>query len=126
MVKQSKRMPPAIIVEDEESLAALKAITDYAPPSPAYSVAAIEQAYEDLQEARTAEVQADAAAKAASDNVVGKQAHFHDLVLGAKDQVTAQFGRDSNQAQSVGRKKPSEYKPRVRGTKRGSGENPVS
>ena len=35
-------------------------------------------------------------------------------VLGVKDQVTAQFGRDSNEVQALGRKKPSEYKPRAR------------
>src|ERR1043165_2612312 len=126
MSKQSRRMSPVQVAEDEEAFAALKAIENYAPANQSYKLAAVEQAYEDLQEARTAEVQADAAAKAASDKVVGKQALFHDLVLGAKDQVTAQFGRNSNQAQSIGRKKPSEYKPHVRGPKKGSGENPAS
>ena|SRR5689334_10114615 len=123
MANQSRRMSPAQIAEDEEAFAALKAIVGYAPSNPAYALAAIEQAYQELQAARTVEVQADAAAKAASDNLVEKQAAFHNLILGSKDQVTAQFGRNSNQSQSVGRKKPSEYKSPQRKSKKGSGEN---
>ena len=123
MANQSRRFAPAQIAEDEEAFAALKAIAGYAPSNPAYSIAAIEQSYQDLQAARTTEVQADAAAKAASDNVVEKQSIFHNLILGAKDQVTAQFGRNSNQAQSIGRKKPSERKAPQRKSKKGDGEN---
>lgn len=110
MVKKSRRLGPSQIAEDEDALAALKAITNYAPSSTEYSLAAIEQAYKELQTARTAEVQADTAAKAASDHVVAKQANFHNLIIGARDQVTAQFGRNSDQSQAVGRKKPSDYK----------------
>ncbi len=123
MARQSHRISRSIIAEDEEAFAALKAIANYAPSNSAYSLAAIEQAYQELQAARTAEVQADAAAKAASDKVVEKQANFHDLIIGSKDQVTAQFGRNSDEAQSVGRKKPSEYKAPQRKSKKGSGEN---
>jgi hypothetical protein len=39
-------------------------------------------------------------------------------VLGTKDQVTAQFGRNSNQVQSVGRKKASERKAPQRSSKK--------
>jgi len=123
MAKQSRRMAPSQIAEDEETFAALKAIAGYAPANSTYTVAAVEQAYEELQAARTAEVQADAAAKAASDNVVEKQGHFHSLIIGVRDQVTAQFGRDSDQAQSVGRKKPSEYKTPQRRSKKDTGED---
>lgn len=123
MAKQSKRIAPSVLAEDDETFAALKAIADYKPANPAYTVAAIEQAYQELQSAKTTEVQTDAAAKAASDEVVETGGSYHDLIVGARDQVTAQFGRNSNQAQSIGRKKPSEYKPRTRGSKKGSGGN---
>jgi hypothetical protein len=63
------------------------------------------------------EAQTAAAAAAARDNAAGKEWNFHNLMLGVKDQVTAQFGRSSNQVQSLGRKKESEYKPRTRKTK---------
>ncbi|MDQ1590721.1 MAG: hypothetical protein QOG71_1348 [Pyrinomonadaceae bacterium] len=32
------------------------------------------------------------------------------MVLGSRDQVVAQFGKDSNEVQAVGLKKASEYK----------------
>lgn len=121
MAKQSRRIPPSKIVEDEEAFAALKAVANYAPANSAYTVAAIEQAYRELQEARTAEVQADAAAKTASDRVVEKQANFHGLVIGARDQVMAQFGRNSDQVQAVGRKKESDYKTPQRKSKKSTG-----
>jgi hypothetical protein len=38
-------------------------------------------------------------------------------MLGAKDQVVAQFGRDSNEVQSLGLKKASEYRTRARAAK---------
>jgi alkanesulfonate monooxygenase SsuD/methylene tetrahydromethanopterin reductase-like flavin-dependent oxidoreductase (luciferase family) len=123
MARQSHRMSPSIIAEDEEAFAALKAIANYAPSNTAFTLAAIEHAYQELQGARTGEVQADAAAKAASDKVVEKQSNFHDLIIGSKDQVTAQFGRNSDEAQSVGRKKPSERKAPRHKSKKGSGEN---
>lgn len=123
MSKQSRRMSPSQIAEDEDTFAALKAINSYNPANSAYTVAAIEQAYQELQAARTTEVQADAAAKAASDNVVEKQVNFHNLIIGVKDQVTAQFGRNSDQAQSVGRKKTSEYKTPHRRSNKGPGQN---
>jgi hypothetical protein len=123
MSNQSRRLAPAQIAEDEEAFAALKAIANYAPANPAYSLAAIEQAYQEMLAARTAEVQADAAAKAASNNFVERQAHFHNLILSSKDQVTAQFGRNSDQVQSIGRKKPSERKTPQRKSKKGSGES---
>jgi hypothetical protein len=122
MTKQSRRIPPSQITEDGKDFAALKAISNYAPANSDYTVAAIEQAYQELQSARTAEVQADVAAKAARDKVVEKQANFHGLIIGARDQVMAQFGRNSDQAQSVGRKKPSEYKTPQRRSKKGAGE----
>src|ERR1041385_643408 len=121
MARQSRRMAPSLIAEDEEAFAALKAITNYAPANSVYALAAIEQAFQEMEAARTSEVQADAVAKAASDKVVEKQMNFHNLIIGARDQVTAQFGRNSDQAQSVGRKKPSEYKTPQRRSNKVSG-----
>jgi hypothetical protein len=102
---------------------ALKAITNYAPANPAYALAAIEQAHKEYRDSQAAEVQGEAAYQAARDNAAAKESAFHNLILGTKDQVTAQFGRDSNEVQSIGRKKSSEYKARTRSSKKGSGEN---
>jgi hypothetical protein len=48
---------------------------------------------------------------------VARERGFHGLILGAKDQIIAQFGRDSNEAQAVGLKKKSERKPPARKAK---------
>jgi len=56
------------------------------------------------------EIQKQAAAEAARDTATTNEWEFHELVLSAKDQVIAQYGRDSNEAQAVGLKKKSERK----------------
>ena len=121
MANATKRLRPAQLSEDEDVLAALKAITNYAPANSAYALAAIEQAFKEYRDAQAVEVQTEAAYKGARDNAAAKESAFHGLIQGVKDQVTAQFGRNSNEVQSIGRKKSSEYKARTRGSKKGEG-----
>lgn len=123
MANETRRIKPDLLAADEANFAALKAITNYAPANPAYAVAEIEKARAEMAAAQEREAQADAEQKAARDDATQKEWNYHNLILGSKDQVTAQFGRNSNQAQSVGRKKPSEYKARARGSKKGAGES---
>ena len=111
---ESRRLTPAVVVSDKESFAALQAISGYAPANPAFAMAIINTAQNELNAAQQAEAQAAAAAATARDNAVAKEWAFHNLVLGAKDQVVAQFGRDSNEVQAVGLKKASEFKQRQR------------
>jgi hypothetical protein len=96
----------------------LQAITAYAPVNPAYSMTAVTAASTALAAAQQAETQAAAAAAAARDNAAAREWEFHNLMLGVKDQVIAQFGKDSNEVQSIGLKKTSEYsRPKSRGKK---------
>jgi hypothetical protein len=46
------------------------------------------------------------------DTSVNKEWAFHSLVVGAKEQVIAQYGKDSTQVQELGLKRKSEYKTR--------------
>lgn len=55
-----------------------------------------------------AEAKAAAGLAAARDNAVAKEWELYNRVIGMKDQVVAIFGRDSNETQAVGRRKPSE------------------
>lgn len=114
---QSKRLSAAILEADKTSLAALQAVANYTPANPTYSLAAIAKARDELAAAQTAEAQTAAAAAAARDDAVAKEWEFHNLMLGAKDQVIAQFGRDSSEVQSIGLKRASEYRPRARRAK---------
>ena len=113
---ESRRLSPGVVETDKASFAALQAIAGYAPANPTYALAAITSAKTELEAAQQAEAQALAAAASARDNATAKEWAFHNLVRGAKDQVVAQFGRDSNEVQAVGLKKASEYKPRKRKT----------
>lgn len=111
---ETKRLNPSVIEEDKDSFAGLKTITNYAPANQAYTVAAIETAQTDMLDAQERLAQAEAAAATARDIATAAEWKFHNLMLGGKDQVTAQFGRNSNEVQAVKRKKTSEYKPRTR------------
>lgn len=117
MADESKRLRPAQIAEDESGFAALQAITGYAPANQEYALAAVTAAHAALQSAQAAETQAEAALAAARDTAVAREWEFHNLMLGVKDQVTAQFGRDSNQVQALGLKKASERRAPQRRTK---------
>ena len=111
MANTSNRLRPNQVTDDESAFAALQAMAGYAPANQAYTLAAITAAHGALQSAWTAESQAEAALASARDNAVTAEREFHNLMLGAKDQVTAQFGRDSNEVQALGLKKASERKP---------------
>ena len=108
MANQSRRLTPAVMDADESGFAALQAMALYEPANQAYSLPAINSAHGLMQSARTEEAQAAAALAAARDNAVAREWAFHNLMLGVKDQVLAQFGRDSNEVQALGLKKASE------------------
>jgi len=110
MANETKRLRPAQIAEDESGFAALQAMALYEPANHAYSLPAVAAAHGLLQSARTEEAQAEAALATARDNAVAREWAFHNLMLAVKDQVTAQFGRDSNEVQAIGLKKVSERK----------------
>lgn len=107
---ETKRLRPAQVQTNKDSFAALKNIADYAPANPAYTIAKIQTSETGLNNKAQLESQINAAAAAARDDSVASEWEHHNLMLGARDQVVAQYGRDSNEAQAVGLKKKSEYK----------------
>jgi hypothetical protein len=111
---ESKRIKPSLLQTDKDCFAALETVAGYAPVNARYALAALRTTRDDLNIAQQVEAQAVAAATAARQTAVAREWEFHNLVLGAKDQVVAQFGRDSNEAEAVGLKKKSEYKTRTR------------
>ena len=122
MANETKRLRPAQVAEDESGFAALQAMALYEPANQAYSLQAINSAHGLMMSARTEEARAQAALDTARDNTVAREWAFHNLLLGAKDQVRAQFGRDSNEVQALNLKKTSERKaPQRRTTEGGTG-----
>ena len=106
--KQTVRLKPKQLQDDQEVLAALADITDYKPANAAFTLDKVQSAGAAMQKKQDDETRKQAAASAARDASVAAEWDFHNLVLGAKDQVIAQYGRDSNEAQGVGLKKKSE------------------
>lgn len=118
MPNQTRRLTPAQIQADRDAFAALQAVTGYAPANPAYAMTAVTGAQASLASAQRAEAQAVAAAAAARDDAVAQEWEFHNLMLGVKEQIIAQFGSNSNEVQAVGLKKKSEYRRPQRSAKK--------
>jgi hypothetical protein len=111
---QSKRLTPAELASDKEAFDALKGVAGYAPSSaqPQLTVANVTTLLGTMTTNQATETQTEAAYKTARDKAVAAEWAFHNAILGCKDQVRAQFGKDSNELQAMGLKKTSEYKKR--------------
>jgi hypothetical protein len=107
---ETVRVRPAQLQEDRDSFAALKGITGYAPANADFAVGKVQAAQDDLVAKRESETKKEGEWDAARDDAVAAEWAFHNAVLGAKAQVKAQFGEDSNEMQALGLKKKSEYK----------------
>jgi hypothetical protein len=119
-------MNPAVLRADRDSYAALQAVAGYNPTNTEYSLAALRAAQIALDGAQLIEAQAVAALATARDAANAREWEFHNLVIGARDQVMAQFGRDSVEMQAVGRKRVSEFRSRTRRTPAPEGETPTA
>ena len=109
---ESKRLPRPTLAEDEAAFNALQKIAGYAPANPSYAIAVITQAFDAMRNLQAAEDQAAAALATARDAAASQEWAVHNLMLGAKDSVRAQFGKDSTQVQELGLKRASDYKSR--------------
>jgi len=107
---ETVRLKSELIVDDTTAYQAWQAIPGYKPNNPDYGTDVVKSNRADLEAAQLAEAQAKAAFDAARDNAVKAEWGFHNLILGVKDQVASQFGRDSNEYQALGLKKKSERK----------------
>lgn len=107
---KTKRLRPLILQEDLDAYAALLAISGYNPSNETYKIAAVTASKTANDNKQIVEVQKNAEADAARDDAMVSEWDFHEMILGVKEQVRAQFGADSNEYASLGLKKKSEYK----------------
>ena len=119
---QLKGVPASVLRADEDAYFGLKTITGYKPPNDAYSLEAVTSAYEAYRTHREAEAIAAKALAAARDALSITESSFHDAITGAKTQVRAIYGEDSDELAALGLKKKSEKKTGGRGGKKGAGE----
>lgn len=107
---QSRRIISAILSDDREAFDALQGITNYAPVNQAYKTENIKAVRDHMDDLLREAIQAQAAADAKRDAANAGEWDFHNAMLGAKVQVEAQFGPDSDEFASLGMKKKSNYK----------------
>jgi hypothetical protein len=108
---QTRRINPKTLAKDLDALAVIKTLTPaYAPSNSAYTVALMDTSKTGMTTAQGTEAVKKGDWEAARDSANSAEWAFHNLVLGAKDQVIAQYGEDSDQVQAIGLKKKSEYK----------------
>src|SRR5438045_1885840 len=107
---QTKRLSSKDLGSDTSTNDALKTVVGYAPANAQYTVVNVKALYDAMVASQAVETQTEKALNTARDKAVAAEWSFHNAILGAKDQVKAQFGKDSNELQSLGLKKVSEYK----------------
>jgi hypothetical protein len=112
--KRTRRMTFGVLSADRKAFAALQGIKDYAPANQSYQIEAIKDVRDRMDVLQREAIQAEAVAAAKRDEATAGEWEFHNAMLGAKMQVTAQFGDDSNELAALGLKKKSEYKTRTR------------
>jgi hypothetical protein len=114
---ENRRIRPQALEADEVAFNALQKINGYVPSNPAYALATISQVFDEMRAAQVVENQLTAALATARDIANSKEWAVHNMMLGVKDQVTAQYGKDSLQLQELGLKRKSEYKSKKPGSK---------
>lgn len=107
---ESKRLKPKLQAADLKCCNCVLGLTGYAPAQSKYSKAGINDTIKEVEAARTAETRINAAAKRARQRAVRAEWDLHNLTLGVKLQVMAQFGEDSDEVMVTGLKKKSQYK----------------
>ena len=108
--KNTRRLSPIRRQKDKGSLAAIEKIANYAPFNQNADLAHLQKHFEDMESAQKVETQQQQLLNGLRDTAVKKEWAFHDAVLEAKNAVIGQFGDSSDEVQSIGLKKKSEYK----------------
>lgn len=106
----SRRLRPALLSKDIDSLHGLRTVSKYFTNRPEATPEALQIAYEQMIDRQQAETEQLAIAKAATDAARLAEWEFHNAILAMKEAVRGQFGSDSNEAQAIGYKKKSERK----------------
>ena len=107
---QSIRIRPMALQGDMAAHTALQSISTYAPADPAYAKTVLAGKLDAMKAAQEAKVNAQNALASARDLAAAAEWDFHNSMLGVKDQVIAQYGKDSDEMQAMGLKKKSEHK----------------
>ncbi len=101
-INQTRRLSLEVLRADHMTLVALHALADYHPHNPAHTAEVIAGLDETIRTGNTHE--------SARNGAIAAEWAVHNALLGAKAQVIAQYGTDSDAVQSLGLKRKSERK----------------
>jgi len=106
--RTTTRVTSKVLAQDQEVAKAVLKLKDYSPSNKEFTSDKLREALERITAAEEAERVANEAAAKARDEAILIENAFHDLVLGVKRQVIAQYGDDSDEITALGLKKKSE------------------
>ncbi|HCN05814.1 MAG TPA: hypothetical protein DIS79_09350 [Bacteroidetes bacterium] len=106
--RKNARVSQGILKKDRQIVQAVLSLKDYNPANPDFTAAKLREAEKAMAEALAAEQKALEAVTRAREAAIQSEWRFHDLVLGAKVQVVAQYGDDSDEITKLGMKRKSE------------------
>lgn len=107
---KNRRLKPSDLQDDLDALEVLESLEDYTPANAAYTSANGAALRTAMQNSQAKEVQDYGTYQASRDKAVSDEWAVHDFVRNMRIQIKAQYGESSDQLQSVGLKKKSEYK----------------
>jgi hypothetical protein len=110
---QIQRMRPAEISEMRELLVALKSLKGFAPHNKAVLPEAFEAVLKERDARSDVEILKENEASSARDATAKSEKRLRELRKIAREQVSSQYGADSEELASLGLKKASEYKRRT-------------
>ncbi|HQU85674.1 MAG TPA: hypothetical protein PKY59_21240 [Pyrinomonadaceae bacterium] len=123
-MSKKRRLSPNKLAEERASFENLKAMSGYRSQKPEYEVAAIQTVVTELDDAIARESTLLAELAEVRDIIAEKGTALAEKNDGSATQVAAQFGEDSPQYQSLGRKRKSERGTRGRGGSSQGGNTP--
>lgn len=118
----SQRLRDGVIQQDIASLRGAKGFTDYNPSRKEADLDYLSELESKLNHLYEVEIQMKAQYRAILDEVRDIEWKFHQGIQAMKTSVLAQYGKNSNQAEAIGYKKPEDYK-RPKRKKTNSGDS---
>ena len=108
--RTNTRVTQRVLTLDKQIATAVMSLKDYNPANKEFTAQRLREALKGLEDATAAEQKALEAVAKARESAIRVESAFHELVLGTKRQVLAQYGDDSDEITSLGMKKKSERK----------------
>ena len=101
-------MTQKVLQQDRDTALAVLGLKDYNPANPEFTSDKLREALTIVEEVTAAETRAAEEAARARQAAINAEWAFHELVLGTKRQVIAQYGDDSQEITTLGLKRKSE------------------